>query len=294
MNIDLHLHTNCSDGDDSVETIISKAKHHDIKLISITDHDTVAAYDTLKKIDTSGIKIIPAVELSCAYNREMRDILGYDIDLYKMKKILKKYESKEEDIKKEKALLKEYIKVFKSNGLIIDDGLEIKDGEKNEGYKRVIISALSHEENIKNFPGITNPSGFFWANCANKNSSFYVDESRYFKTIKETIDIIHEADGLAFFAHPCIHNMHQREVSLMLDEAKKCGIDGIEVLHAKHSKENREFLAEYCDKNNLYKSGGSDYHGSPKPDIEILVGRGDLKVEYPLVKDWIEACKFAL
>lgn len=287
MNIDLHLHTNNSDGDDSTKEIIQKAKDLDISLISITDHDTVNAYDDLKDIDTMGIKIIPAVELSCAYESEMRDILGYNIDIEKMRKILKSLESKEEDIKREKELLTEYIDVFRKNGIIVDDGLKIEDGEKNEGYKRTIISALGHEENIKKYPSLMNPSAFFWDNCANKKSSFYVDESRFFKTIKQTIDIIHEADGMAFFAHPCIHHMEYDIVEKMLDYARSFGLDGVEVLHAKHSIKDREFLIDYANKHNIYKSGGSDYHGSPKPDIKILTGRGDLNVSYDLIEDWV-------
>ena len=287
MNIDLHLHTNNSDGDDSTKEIIQKAKDLDISLISITDHDTVNAYDDLKDIDTMGIKIIPAVELSCAYESEMRDILGYNIDIEKMRKILKSLESKEEDIKREKELLTEYIDVFRKNGIIVDDGLKIEDGEKNEGYKRTIISALGHEENIKKYPSLMNPSAFFWDNCANKKSSFYVDESRFFKTIKQTIDIIHEADGMAFFAHPCIHHMEHDRVEKMLDYARSFGLDGVEVLHAKHSIKDREILIDYANKHNIYKSGGSDYHGSPKPDIKILTGRGDLNVSYDLIEDWV-------
>ena len=287
MNIDLHLHTNNSDGDDSTKEIIQKAKDLDISLMSITDHDTVNAYDDLKDIDTMGIKIIPAVELSCAYESEMRDILGYNIDIEKMRKILKSLESKEEDIKREKELLTEYIDVFRKNGIIVDDGLKIEDGEKNEGYKRTIISALGHEENIKKYPSLMNPSAFFWDNCANKKSSFYVDESRFFKTIKQTIDIIHEADGMAFFAHPCIHHMEHDRVEKMLDYARSFGLDGVEVLHAKHSIKDREFLIDYANKHNIYKSGGSDYHGSPKPDIKILTGRGDLNVSYDLIEDWV-------
>ncbi|WP_329385550.1 PHP domain-containing protein [Anaerofustis butyriciformans] len=287
MNIDLHLHTNNSDGDDSTKEIIQKAKDLDISLISITDHDTVNAYDDLKDIDTMGIKIIPAVELSCAYESEMRDILGYNIDIEKMRKILKSLESKEEDIKREKELLTEYIDVFRKNGIIVDDGLKIEDGEKNEGYKRTIISALGHEENIKKYPSLMNPSAFFWDNCANKKSSFYVDESRFFKTIKQTIDIIHKADGMAFFAHPCIHHMEHDRVEKMLDYARSFGLDGVEVLHAKHSIKDREFLIDYANKHNIYKSGGSDYHGSPKPDIKILTGRGDLNVSYDLIEDWV-------
>lgn len=287
MNIDLHLHTNNSDGDDSTKDIIRKAKEMDIEIISLVDHDTINAYDDLKDIDTKDIKIVPAVELSCSYDYEMRDMLGYYIDIEKMRHIIKEHKSKEAEFKREEALLVDYMEAFRRNGIKIDDNLKIKNGDKNEGYELTIRSSLKYPENLKKFPGLTNASAFFWDNCAKRGSSFYVDTSKYFKDIKKSIELIHQADGMAFFAHPCIHHMPYEKVKKMLDYARSVGLDGVEVLHAKHTKEDREFLIDYADKYNLYKSGGSDYHGSPKPDIKMLTGRGDLHVEYDLIKDWV-------
>lgn len=288
MNIDIHIHTDCSDGEFSVERIIEMVRELDIKLISITDHDTVDAYDELRRMDLSDITVIPATELSSVYDAEPRDVLGYGIDTEKMRTILKSRENPERDWEREEILLDRYTEAFRKNGMIIDEGLKITEGRKNEAYEAVIGNANTHPENLEKYPGITNWSAFFWANPSVKESPFYVDNTFFETSIEESIKMIHEADGLAFFAHPCIHGKDFGHVERMLDEARGYGLDGIEVHHAKHSPEAKEFLNEYADRYGLYKSGGSDFHGFPKPDIKLLVGRGDLKVEYSMLEDWAE------
>ena len=81
--IDLHIHTNNSDGSDSVIEILKNAEKLGLKVIAITDHDTCKAYEELEKIDVSKYysgKIIKGVELRCFYNRRIIEILGYNID----------------------------------------------------------------------------------------------------------------------------------------------------------------------------------------------------------------------
>ena len=288
MNIDLHIHTNQSDGSYSVEDIIQMARGLDISLISIIDHDTVAAYDILKNMDLTGFTMIPGVELSSVYEAEPRDILGYGIDLERMRRILKKKENPKRDWEREGMLLPMYVKSFRKNGIIIDDGLEIREGRKNEAYETVMESANSHPENLQKIPLLSNWSAFFWSNSAKKGSPFYVDNTFFETPPEECVRMIHEADGLAFFAHPCIHGKDFSHVAKMLDEARGYGIDGIEVHHAKHSGEAKEFLNDYAIRHSLFRSGGSDFHGFPKPDIKMLTGRGDLRFEYDLVEDWID------
>lgn len=292
MNIDLHIHSNHSDGTYSLDELLSMIRNLDIKLISITDHDTVSAYDELKKKNLDGLRVVQAVELSSVYDAEPRDILGYGIDIEKMRKLLKEKESPERDWEKEEILLDRYIESFRRNGMIIDEGLEIKKGFKNEAYETVMANANTHPENIEKYPLITNWSAFFWSNPSVKESPFYVDNTFFETGIEECIRMIHEADGLAFFAHPCIHGKTHEHVEGMLNEAMDFGIDGIEVLHAKHSAEDREFLSDFADRHGLFKSGGSDFHGFPKPDIKLLVGRGDLDIRYSMIEDWIEDVRY--
>ena len=89
--IDLHIHTNNSDGSDSVIEVLKKAEKLGLKTISITDHDTCRAYEELENIDVkkyySG-DIIKGVELRCFYNRRIIELLGYNINTKEMQKWL--------------------------------------------------------------------------------------------------------------------------------------------------------------------------------------------------------------
>ena len=72
------------------------------------------------------------------------------------------------------------------------------------------------------------------------------------------------------------------------DLRKEAELDGIECFHPSSADDNKkDILVDYARKNNLYISGGSDYHGSPKPDIEVGVGRGNLNISKEIIEEWI-------
>ena len=74
-------------------------------------------------------------------------------------------------------------------------------------------------------------------------------------------------------------NTNYRNSKIFIDELKSVAkLDGIECFHPSANKQQREMLLEYARTNNLYISGGSDYHGKLKPDIEIGIGRGDINI----------------
>ena len=102
---------------------------------------------------------------------------------------------------------------------------------------------------------------------------------------KEVIDIIHKAGGKAFLAHPFEYKFKDT-IEFINDLRKEKELDGIECFHPSANQEQRNILVDYAKNNNLYISGGSDYHGSPKPDIEIGVGRGDLNIPKEIL-NWL-------
>ena len=106
--------------------------------------------------------------------------------------------------------------------------------------------------------------------------------------MKEGIELIHDAGGLAFLAHPCMYRIGKLRTLQLINHAMDCGIDGIEVMHSQHTFYDNLFLAEVARKYRLLKSGGSDYHGGTKPDISMVTGKGDLYVPYNMVKEWID------
>lgn len=104
---------------------------------------------------------------------------------------------------------------------------------------------------------------------------------------KEVIDIIHKAGGKAFLAHPFEYKFKDT-IGFINDLRKEKELDGIECFHPSANQEQRNILVDYAKSNNLYISGGSDYHGSPKPDIEIGIGRGrgDLSISKEIL-NWL-------
>ena len=102
---------------------------------------------------------------------------------------------------------------------------------------------------------------------------------------KEVIDIIHKAGGKAFLAHPFEYKFKDT-IGFINDLRKEKELDGIECFHPSANQEQRNILVDYAKSNNLYISGGSDYHGSPKPYIEIGIGRGDLNISKEIL-NWL-------
>ena len=92
--IDLHIHTNNSDGTDTVEELLKKAEKLKLEYISITDHDTCDGYKQLEKLDVDKIfsgKIIPGIEIKCTYLKRTIEVLGYKINTDKMNKWMKEF-----------------------------------------------------------------------------------------------------------------------------------------------------------------------------------------------------------
>ena len=104
---------------------------------------------------------------------------------------------------------------------------------------------------------------------------------------KDVVDIIHKAGGIAFLAHPFEYRI-SNTMEFVEELRKERELDGIECFHPSAEVDNRiELLIEYARKNNLYISGGSDYHGSKKPDIDIGVGKGSLRIPKEYIEEWV-------
>ena len=92
--IDLHLHTNYSDGADSLVEILKKSEELKLEYISITDHDNCNAYEELSKIDVKKYytgRIIPGIEIKCGYKGRLIELLGYNIDTKIINNFMKQY-----------------------------------------------------------------------------------------------------------------------------------------------------------------------------------------------------------
>ncbi len=122
----------------------------------------------------------------------------------------------------------------------------------------------------------------------NPESEYYTGSDDLANPIYEdVIDIIHRSGGLAFLAHPFEYRIEDT-IKFLDDLMKKNELDGIECFHPSANENATNILVEYAKKNNLYISGGSDYHGSKKPNIEIGTGDGNLKISRKMIEEWID------
>jgi len=248
--VDLHSHTNYSDGFHSPEELVHKAKDAGIDILSITDHDSVNGIEEATKIgEKLGIEIIPGVEISSDLRGAEVHILGYfvDIDNKELEHYLTFF--REERVRRAARI------VEKLNNLgfeiTLDDVLE---KAKNSAVGRPHIAQAMLEKEIVN-------TYFAAFNKFIKNGG-PAFERKVHLSPQSAFKIISDAGGLSFIAHPA--HMPENMIKELID----AGADGIEVIHPSHSRELTRFYRGIVNEYFLLESGGSDFHGGKREDDE--------------------------
>lgn len=291
--IDLHMHTTYSDGADSLIEVLKKAESLKLEYISITDHDTCEGYKELAKLDVkkyfSG-QIINGVEIKCAYKKRLIEILGYKVD----PKVINNFMEEFHKTKSKEILQQKYFDILhercKDMGLVMSKKEDIEFNPKTDWASIKIYNDIkAHEENKLKVPDD------FWSEfnifskkyCGDVNYPLYIDKSEDYLQLDEAIKLVKDAGGLVFLPHIFIYKWAEDKKKLLDDIVAEYDIDGIECRHSEFSQDDIDYLLEYTQKNNFYRSGGSDYHGKNKVGIEMAVGKGNLKIESYLIQDWV-------
>lgn len=256
MRGDFHIHTNISDGSDSIEDVLIKARKNKVSHLAITNHDTVIGIEEGIELGKRfNIKVIPGIEIS-AYDYENKrkvHILGYkfNLDAPNIKKLcdpLLKARN-ENTLRQLSVLLSEGYKLDVVK--ILDKGEKgtalykqhIMDEMIRKGYTDSIYSALYK----KLFKG-DGP-------CAGDVE--YVD-------VYDAIRAIKDDGGLAVLAHP-----GQQDTLDIVPELVSNGLDGIELNHSDNSPKDRKRIRQLAKDFSLILTGGTDYHGKYGEDINI-------------------------
>lgn len=286
--IDLHMHSIYSDGSKTVEEILKMCEEKKLEYISITDHNTAKQYEdeALKNNNIFSGKVIKGVELNAVFQDKNIEILGYNIEPDIINKWCQKYYSEEKLEEQQEICYKRLLDICDKQGLIYDESKIIKP--RVTGYVEISVynELMRHKENYDILGEFTESLGaFFRKGLANPKSVYFVNRIEFRPKYKEVVDIIHESGGKAFLAHPFEYKF-ENTIGFINDLREELELDGIECFHPSASIENRKLLVDYAKNNNLYMSGGSDYHGDSKPDIEIGIGRGDLNISKEIL-EWL-------
>ena len=250
---DLHLHTCYSDGNYSPTEIIQKAKEAELKVISITDHDSVSGIDEAIEVGKeNNIEVVAGIELSARCESSEVHILGYFID-YKNRDLVEKLSFfQNERLRRAERIVN---KLNKMNiPITIDSVLDQVNGD-SVGRPH-IANALVEEGHAESY------NEAFNRYIGNGRPAY---EQKWNFSPEETIRLISQAGGLSFLAHPG-RSLNEELIYRLI----KAGLDGIEVIHPSHSPDlvyyYRGIVNEYC----LLESGGSDYHGGERGDDDAF------------------------
>ena len=285
--IDLHIHTTYSDGTDSLKTVLKKAEEKKLNIISITDHNVCGAYDELKTINVkeyySG-RIIKGIEMNTKVLGIPIEILGYNINPDILKIDLQKtyLSNTDRNILEVKRLEEKCIK----HG--IDIGLDFVKNYNPDMYaSKYLHNKITSNPDNKSFldeESWQNSNSFYRKYMSNPNTIFYVNMDDVLPDFEEACNIVKRSGGLVFLPHIFEYRENSNNIlDFILNNYK---IDGIECYYTTFSEEQHKYLINLCEKKHLLISGGSDYHGIFKPNVDLGIGYGNLNIPDKIVENW--------
>ena len=291
--IDLHTHTNCSDGADSYIELLKNAEEQGLSYLSITDHDTCKAYEQMKKEDIKKYytgTLIKGVELQAYVLGTSIELLGYGVDPDIINQGIQKIYKPFEEINK--------IEMERLYQKCIGIGMQF-DANVLANYEKSNIyyaTEYLHQE-MKKYPenrkyvqeeeAWQRESVFFRKYTSNKESSLYVDESDLIPSAERVSQFIQEAGGMVFVPH--IYQYGEKSNRILEYLMTNCKIDGIECFYPTFTQKQTEYLLGYCREKKKYISGGSDYHGNNRPATQMGTGiNGNLNISEEIIRDWKE------
>lgn len=288
--IDIHIHTTYSDGTLTPGELLEEAHQKKLTIISITDHNTVGAYEELKNLNIRGKfegMIIPGIEITTTYHGETIEVLGYNFNLDMMSELLKEsvLTFEEKQIQEYNLIKKQYQRI----GVIFDEE-NIEFNPKKESCRVSFWKEIKrHPENNCLFleeKSKEETSSFTRNEIYNPKSPLYVDESSLFPSLEKAIAMIHESGGIAFLAHTFAYSPNI--ANSLLNILNNYKLDGLECFYTTFTEEQSNYLVSLCKENGLYMNGGSDFHGTRKINHNLGSGRGNLQIEEKIIEPWVK------
>lgn len=277
--IDLHVHSNCSDGTFSPEELVVLGIKQELVAFALTDHDTISGVErAIKKAEEfdNKIQVIPGMELSCKYEVSSSQsveihMLGYRYDIHN-KPLIQKLEdiSSERDERNRKMC---------SN--LQNAGFPISYEMLCERFGDTILTRAHFARLLLENGGV--PSlDYAFRTCLASDSPYFV--GREYLTPKDAIDLIKASGGIPVLAHPLLYKLSVSQIRQLLNDLTSYGLCGIEALYSRNRGTDEAFVRKLAEEYHLFITGGSDFHGANKPDIELGRGTGNLRVPVMLLE----------
>lgn len=272
--IDLHVHSSCSDGSFTPTELVQLAHKKGMRAFALTDHDTM---DGVAEAIAVGLQmqppleVIPGIELSTAYQKKDIHIVGLRINHH--------------DAHFQEELTRIQVARDGRNAKIISnlqkEGIDITEELMYAAFGDAVWTRAHLGRFLLNNGYVSDIKDAF--------SRYIGDDAPCFVPKEElsphrAIQMIHESGGIAILAHPLLYNFTLGELETLIESLKKSGLDGMEVMYSNNRQGDEQRMKLLTVKYDLGVSGGSDFHGSNKPTIDLGTGKGNLNMSYDIWK----------
>ena len=271
--VDLHVHSNKSDGTFTPAELIRYAVTKSLRVMALTDHDTVDGLPEIKeeaaRIENAP-EIVDGVELST-------DLEGRDIHIVGL------------FINTEDPALNRYLQKFK-------DARDLRNVKMCDSLAKGLNMDISYEKLKNTFPGAVITRAHYarymlehkYISSMNEAFERWIgDDKPYFiprEKVKpeDAVELIKKASGIPVLAHPVLYNFSLSRLEKLISDLKEAGLLGMETRYSTYTSGETRQMMMLANKYGLLESGGSDFHGSNKKDIDLGTGRGSLSVPYEI------------
>lgn len=271
-NIDLHVHSNCSDGTLSPIELVELAHKKNLMAFALTDHDTTDGIkEAVIAAKSYDIELIPGIELSTNYQNQDIHILGLGIDtedVYFQEELMKFQDSRD-------------IRNIKMIGKLQDAGIDITYDKMLARFSDSVWTRAHFARFLQDHNYVSNMWDAFPKYIGDDAPCFVPREK---VTPFQAVQLIHEGGGYAILAHPLLYRLSNSRLDTLVMELKSSGLDGLEVMYSMNRKMDESDMKVLARKYGLKISGGSDFHGSNKPNIQLGTGKGNLNISYDVWK----------
>ena len=271
--VDLHMHTTHSDGTFPPRELVRYAKEKRIACISVTDHDTMSSYkECAEEAAKAGIELIPGIEISAQFEPGTLHVLGFFLDPQHPG-----LQTALEEIQKARRERNPQI-IAKLNSLGIPitlDEVRAESGGKQIGrphFARVLIKK-----------GIVPSMEEAFDRYLAKGKPAYLDKRRL--NSAASIQKIREAGGIAVAAHPKQMKLDEEELEREFARLVEEGLGGIEAYNSCQNRREAELYKRLAERFNLFVTGGSDFHGANKPDVDLGYLGDGVELSYDVVEN---------
>ena len=276
LRCDLHTHSVFSDGTYTPGEIIAEAKHLGL-IVALTDHNTAAGLpEFMDAARELGVTAVPGVEFSTEYKGKELHLLGLFV--------LPEHYAAIERMVKEQHILKEIsnmelVERLNQAGYLIDYA-KVKGRNPNGNANRAHMAAELLEQ------GYVTSIREAFDTILSENGGFYVPPLRL--QLTDVIRELRRIGVLPVLAHP-LQELTESELRELLPAAKEAGLLGMETAHSSYPPDTIRFAEKIASEFHLLSSGGSDFHGSVKPDISLGTGKGWLCISPEIYSDLLAA-----